>query len=245
MQLVSWNLNGLEDRHIDERTEAAMFQILLGVPLEKALVENFKPNTPDIILLQEVVERSYHAHVLPHLKAAGFSIYPQKISERSYFEVMATRLPVINYSQEKFEYSDQGRELSILELAKNDKKLTIMTAHMESMKPGSSMRTAQAKRILEKMNQSDTPCVFAGDTNLRESEWESLEPLNVKDAWESTGSLKKHKTTWQREKYKARYDRVWSCNLDVTEFTTFGYNKIPSIKEPSSDHRAIRLSFSL
>ena len=242
MQLVTWNLNGLEDRHIDERTEAAMFQMLLGVPLEKALVENFKPNTPDIILLQEVVERSYHAHILPHLQAAGFTVYPQQPSERSYFEVMATRLPVKSYSQEKFEYSDQGRELSILEL---DNKLTIMTAHMESMKPGSSMRLAQAKLILDKMNLSDTPCIFAGDTNLRQSEWESLEPLKVTDAWESTGSHKKHKTTWQREKYKARYDRVWANSLKVTEFTTFGHNKIPSIKEPSSDHRAIRLSFDI
>jgi endonuclease/exonuclease/phosphatase family metal-dependent hydrolase len=240
MQLVTWNLNGLEDRHIDERTEAAMFQMLLGVPLEKAMVENFKPNTPDIILLQEVVERSYHAHILPHLQAAGFTVFPQQPSERSYFEVMATRLPVKNYSQEKFEYSDQGRELSILEL---DNKLTIMTAHMESMKPGSSMRIAQAELILDKMNSSSTPSIFAGDTNLRQSEWKSLTPLKVVDAWESTGSHKKHKTTWQREKYKARYDRIWSRRLNVTEFTTFGHNKIPSIKEPSSDHRAIRLSF--
>ncbi len=242
MQLVTWNLNGLEDRHIDERTEAAMFQMLLGVPLEKAMVENFKSNTPDIIVLQEVVERSYHAHILPHLQAAGFTVYPQEPSERSYFEVMATRLPVQGYSHEKFEYSDQGRELSILTL-KN--KLTIMTAHMESMKPGSSMRIEQATHIIDTMNHFDSPCIFAGDTNLRQSEWESLKTNSVIDAWESTGSLKKHKNTWQREKYKARYDRVWTKDINTSTFSVFGGNKIPTVKEASSDHRAIRLTFEL
>ncbi len=242
MQLVTWNLNGLEDRHIDERTEAAMFQMLLGVPLEKAMLNDFKPNTPDIIVLQEVVERSYHAHILPHLQAAGFTVYPQQPSERSYFEVMATRLPVLDYSHEKFEYTDQGRELSVLKL---ENKLTIMTAHMESMKPGSSMRIEQAKLILDKMNQDNDPCIFAGDTNLRQSEWETLTPNVVVDAWQSSGSPKKHKITWQREKYKARYDRVWTKDIKITEFGVFGSNKIASLKEPSSDHRAIRLKFEL
>ncbi len=240
MQLVTWNLNGLEDRHIDERTEAAMFQMLLGVPLEKAMIENFKPNTPDIIVLQEVVERSYHAHVLPHLKAAGFSIYPQEISERSYFEVIATRLPVSSYNKVKFESTEQGRELSILQL---ENKLTIMTAHMESMKPGSSMRVEQAKFILGEMNKLSTPSIFAGDTNLRTSEWESLDIKDIIDAWEATGSIKKYKTTWQREKYQVRYDRVWTKHLNITGFEVFGGNKITTIKEASSDHRAIRVMF--
>ena len=75
MKLISWNLNGLDDRNLDVRTEAAMFQILLGAPIESAVIEGFKPNVPDIILLQEVVERSYHAHVMPHLKAAGFFVF--------------------------------------------------------------------------------------------------------------------------------------------------------------------------
>ena len=62
MKLSSWNLNGLEDLNMDMRTEAAMFQLLLGAPIESAFAEGFVANTPDIVLLQEVVERSYHAH---------------------------------------------------------------------------------------------------------------------------------------------------------------------------------------
>jgi endonuclease/exonuclease/phosphatase family metal-dependent hydrolase len=241
MQLITWNLNGLEDKHLDVRTEAAMFQMLLGAPLEKALKEGFKPNTPDIVLLQEVVERSYHAHIKTHFEAAGFTLYPQKPSERSYFEVIATRLPVVDFHYQSFDYSDQGRGLSSLKL----ENLTVMTAHMESMKPGSSMRLEQAKHILETMNASKTPCIFAGDTNLRKAEWESLNPDIVTDAWESTGSIKTHRFTWQMDAYKARYDRIWTKQVKVNKFEVFGGNKISSIKEASSDHKGIRLDFDI
>ena len=80
MKLVSWNLNGLEDRELDLRTESAMFQLLLGAPIEQAMQPGFKPNAPDVVVLQEVVERSYHAHVRPHLEAAGFTVYPTEPS---------------------------------------------------------------------------------------------------------------------------------------------------------------------
>lgn len=239
MKLVSWNLNGLEDKNLDVRTEAAMFQLLLGVPIEEAMVPNFKPDTPDIVLLQEVVSRTFHAHVVPHLSAAGFHIFPNTPSERSYFEVIAVRQPILESSYEKFSYTDQGRGLSTVKI--ND--LTIMTAHLESQKPGASMRVDQATDILKFMNDHKGACVFAGDTNLRKSEWKSLSPDNVIDAWETAGSIKKHKTTWQREKYKARYDRAWMKGLNVNSFETFGSKNTGGINERPSDHFGIRIDF--
>lgn len=239
MQLVSWNLNGLEDKHIDERTEAAMFQILLGAPIEKAMAENFKPNTPDIIVLQEVVERTFHAHIKPHLKAAGFHIYPDAPTERSYFEVIACRHPFTKSTYQNFSWSDQGRGLSTVQL---EDGLTIMTAHLESQKPGASKRIDQTKEILALMPQY-SPCIFAGDTNLRKEEWLRLEHGNVIDAWEAIGSPKNYQTTWKHEAYKARYDRVWTQGLKVESFETFGANKVLAINESSSDHKAMRVLF--
>ena len=160
-----------------------MFQILLGAPIEEAVVEGFKPNSPDIVLLQEVVDRSYHAHVMPHLKAAGFSVFPQQLPERSYFEVVAIRADKLDADYEAFEYSEQGRGLTKLRCD----DFNVMTAHMESMKPGKHMRVEQAKYILE-IKQKNGPCIFAGDTNLRKAEWESLEHGDVKDAWAEIGS---------------------------------------------------------
>ena len=240
MKLVSWNLNGLEDRNLDERSEAAMFQILLGAPIEQAVVKGFKPNSPDIILLQEVVERSYHAHVVPHLKAAGFAIFPPEIPERSYFEVVAVRGDKIDARYESFEDSDQGRGLTTIKCD----GFTVMTAHMESMKAGKHMRVAQAKLILEEM-QKQGPCIFAGDTNLRKAEWEKLDHGDVKDAWTEIGSPETHRMTWHYEQYKSRFDRAWLHQLDIQNFETFGKENIATINARPSDHLGLRVEFNL
>ena len=239
MKLVSWNLNGLEDRYLDERTEAAMFQLLLGAPIEEAVEEGFKPNSPDIILLQEVVERSYHAHILPHLKAAGFSLFPSEIPERSYFEVMAIRGDKIEAKYEPFEYSEQGRGLTTI-LCDG---FNVMTAHMESMKPGKHMRVEQAKYILDTMQER--PCIFAGDTNLRKVEWEKLDHGEVRDAWTEIGSPETHRMTWHYEQYKSRFDRAWLHKLNLKHFETFGKDNLPAINTRSSDHLGLRVEFGL
>ncbi|MEE9326680.1 MAG: endonuclease/exonuclease/phosphatase family protein [Cocleimonas sp.] len=240
MKLVSWNLNGLEDHNLDMRTEAAMFEILLGAPIEAAMTEGFKPDSPDIVVLQEVVKRTYHAHIVPHLKAAGFTIYPDKPSERSYFELVAVRNKIIESNYTPFEYSDQGRGLTQIKID----GLTIMTAHMESMKPGASMRVDQAQSVLDKMAKNN-PCIFAGDTNLRKSEWLSLKHAEVKDAWISVNSPKEHRTTWQQEKYKSRYDRVWTQNINIKSFKTIGKGQVALINERASDHYGVRVEFDI
>lgn len=240
MNLVTWNLNGLEDDNIDIRTETAMFQLLLGMPIEKAAITpNFKPNIPDIVVLQEVVPYTFHTHITPHLKAAGFTIFPEQPSERSYFEVIAVRHPIVESHYSTFSYTQQGRGLSTLSI----NKLTILTAHLESQKAGSSMRVDQAENILTIMNKHKGAIIFAGDTNLRNSEWEDLKPKQVKDAWETTGSAKKHKTTWQDTPYKARYDRVWHKNLEIKKFELFGTEKVMGIDHTPSDHYGIRVNF--
>lgn len=240
MKLVSWNLNGLEDHNLDMRTEAAMFEALLGAPIETIIAEGFKPSSPDIVVLQEVVERTYHAHIVPHLKAAGFTIYPDKPSERSYFELVAVRKNIIESVYTPFEYSDQGRGLTQIKID----GLTIMTAHMESMKAGATMRIDQAQSVLNKMAKNG-PCIFAGDTNLRKSEWLGLNHAEVKDAWLSVNSPKEHRTTWQRDKYKARYDRIWTQNVNIKHFETFGKGQVALINERASDHYGLRVEFEI
>ncbi len=238
MKLVSWNINGLEDRELDVRTESAMFQLLLGAPIEQAVLPDFKPNSPDIVLLQEVVERSYHAHVRPHLEAAGFTVYPTAPTERSYFEVVAVKSAILESSFIKFPWSEQGRGLSIVKV----EGLTIMTAHMESMKLGAKQRIDQGQFIIDLMEKSG-PCIFAGDTNLRKAEWKSINQGYVNDAWEYVGSVKKQFTTWKMNNYKARYDRVWVHDLPVKSFEVFGKEYIKQINARPSDHYGVRVEF--
>ena len=240
MKVISWNLNGLEDEGLDMRTEAAMFEILLGAPLEQAMRKDFKADMPDVVMLQEVVPRSYHAHIVPHLKRAGFHIFPETPSERSYFEVMATRQPILEASYTAFDYSDQGRGLSTIAI----EGLTLLTAHMESQKPGSPMRIDQANSIITQMENCNTPCLFAGDTNLRKREWQSLKKHSISDAWEAAGSPKQHKTTWQNKPHKARYDRAWAHKLAINSFHTIGTKRVKGLQMRPSDHRGIRIEFS-
>ena len=239
MKVISWNLNGLEDEGLDMRTEAAMFEMLLGAPLEQAMVKGFKPNMPDAIMLQEVVPRTFHAHIVPHLKRAGFHIFPEKPSERSYFEVIATRQSILESAYTAFEYSDQGRGLSTLKI----EGLTLMTAHMESQKAGSTMRIEQAKTIIKHMQHCKMPCLFAGDTNLRKKEWQAVETNGIEDAWSASGSPKQHKTTWENKPYKARYDRAWLKDIKIKQFETFGRETVKGLKMHPSDHRGIRIVF--
>lgn len=238
MKLVTWNLNGLEDRNLDVRTESAMFQLLLGAPIEQVMSGGFKPDTPDIVLLQEVVPRTFHAHVVPHLKAAGFTIYPDAPSERSYFEVIAVRSPILETSYIPFSYTRQGRGLSKVCID----GLTILTAHLESEKQGASRRKDQAAWVLEQMNTSEA-CIFGGDTNLRKSEWDSLNSEKINDAWESAGSPKVHHATWEQHPYKGRYDRVWTQGLNIKKFETLGTKHVQGIDERPSDHRGVKVVF--
>jgi len=240
LKLVSWNLNGLEDEHIDMRTEAAMFQILLGAPIEAAIAPDFTPNTPDIVLLQEVVERTYFAHLKPHFQAAGFTLFPNEPGIRSYFEVVAVRQKVLDFNQEPFSYSQQGRELTTIKLD----GLTVMTSHLESMKPGKHERIDQAQFVIDQMSKLG-PCVFAGDTNLRKEEWEGLNHGNIIDAWSNAGKPKRHKITWQEEQRSSRFDRVWAHQVGVKSFETFGKEKVPTLDVRPSDHYGLRVELDL
>ena len=241
MKLVSWNLNGLEDENLDLRTEAAMFHILLGAPIEQLMQAGFTPDMPDIVMLQEVVPRTFHAHVAPHLKKAGFQLFPEQLSERSYFEVIATRQPIKQGRYIPFDWSDQGRGVCMI---KTD-GLTLMTAHMESGKSGASMRIDQAQQILDLM-MNHKPCIFAGDANLRKTEWRRIKakaPNDIQDAWEAVGAPGEYKTTWRNKSYNARYDRAWTCGLRVTSFKTFGAEKVRGAGQRASDHLGIHVSF--
>ncbi|MEZ4321250.1 MAG: endonuclease/exonuclease/phosphatase family protein [Myxococcota bacterium] len=239
MHLVSWNLNGLEDENLDVRTEAALTEILLGGDMMALLASGRPPDLPDVVVLQEVVERTYVAHVVPHLRAAGFALVPPEPPARGYFEVAAVRGTAIRLARwVPFPRTGQGRALLELQLANG---LTVMTAHLESLKPGGPVRMEQAQFVLERLRRAG-PAVFAGDTNLRNAEWDSLDSEGVEDAWRATGAVKADRDTWGR----ARYDRVWGAGgVRFTGFRRLGTDDVPEIGEPPSDHVGLRVSFEV
>jgi len=238
MDLVTWNLNGLAEKNLDPRTEAALSEILLGGDLTALLETGRPPALPDVIVLQEVVERTFHAHVLPHLRAAGFTVLPAQLPARNYFEIVAVRSPVREARWVPFERSGMGRMLLEVELQSG---LTVCTAHLESLKPSGPVRMEQARFVLERL-VARGPAVFAGDTNLREAEWAQIQRDEVADAWVEAGSPAADRPTWGR----ARYDRVWCTGgLRVTGFRRIGVANVPELGEPPSDHVGLRLSLEV
>ena len=231
MHLTSWNLYGLSDTHLDVRTEAAMMRLLLGGPVTDVLTGLRAPaRPPDVVCLQEVTARPLAAHIRPHLEAAGFTVFPATPRPREHFEVIASRLPIVDAEVCPLPRTRYGRERVTVELD----GIVVHTAHLDSLKDGGRERTAQVADILARMTR---PSVFLGDMNLRDAE---VPPLgDAVDAWEAVGRPAAHKATYGR---RMRFDRAYVHGLEVLAFETFGGETVEPIGEPASDHLGISLT---
>lgn len=244
IKLLSWNVEGLRDQDIDMRSEAIVFRSVLGMPLEAVDEESGDESSPpDFMFFQEVTDRMLQAHFGPHLTKMGFTVFPQASASRSYFEVMAVRQPwkVISAEVSPFTTTEMGRELLTAEV-EGPIPLKLMTSHLESLREGKVARLAQMDE-LHRALVGDGLSIFAGDTNLREKEWQKLKKgsFSGTDAFEAFGSPKEAKSTWRTRdhKIKARYDRMWtSKQVGIESFNTSFYDEL-------SDHAAVEVEFSV
>ena len=237
MRVLSWNLFGLEPDQLDVRTEAALFIALLGGRPEDVLDGRPLP-PPDVLMFQEVVDRTFHAHLRPHLAAAGYTLIPAAPPEREYFEVLAVRAPAVVLDSDALQLeSDMGRTLLVATARRDGVTWLLMTAHLESLSSGAPLRMEQARFVLELLGNHDGPAVFGGDTNLRMDEAASLGvPL---DAWEASGSDPAARWTWSKRSYRARYDRIWGRGVLFSGFRCLGTDPVTPDGQPPSDHLGI------
>jgi endonuclease/exonuclease/phosphatase (EEP) superfamily protein YafD len=236
MRVLTWNLFGLSNEHLDVRTEAAMFIALLGGPPEEVFDQR-PPPPPDVVLFQEVVDRTFHAHLRPHLSAAGYTIVPSAPRPREYFEVVALRAPFVVVGHEILELdSGQGRELVEVTAERDGQRWLLMTAHLESLRSGSRLRTAQASFVLERLRAHPGPAIFGGDTNLRVEEADRLGVLP--DAWEACGEPAAERWTWGGSSggRRARYDRIWGRGVRFSGIRCIGRGPVTAIGQTPSDH---------
>lgn len=239
LTVVTWNLFGLEERHLDERTEAACFHLLMERP-------------PDVLLFQEVVDRSLRAHLLPHLRAAGFAVAPsQPVADSSYYGLVAVGPALTPEAawRRPFPGSRMGRALLGIDAAWGDRKVRVCTAHLESLKPGAAQRQAQTRAVVEAMGEADDLVVFGGDTNLREDVGAILSDGGVSDVWEAMGSPRSSALTWwapghARPRSGPRFDRVWVGPGWVPEALEAGDGP-PVAGGRISDHRYLRATLAV
>lgn len=222
----TWNVNCLEESRLDERTEAACFSVFL------------RPDPPDVLLLQEVNARTWHAHWKHHLQAAGYYVMPPDptgVTESEYFVLAAVRGTPTRATFSRFYGSGMGRGLLVVEF----NGWMFCTAHLESGRGASDERVSQLTQVCARMRTFDGPAVFAGDTNLRVEEEERVRGLaELTDAWVACGSKKAQRATWLGGKVGARFDRVLARGATPTSFARMGVEPLPGLGR-ISDHVAL------
>lgn len=207
LSLVTWNLNGLEPRDLDARTEAACLHLLL------------RDDPPDVVAVQEVVDRTWHAHLLPHFSHAGYAALPGR-ADSEYWCALFVRgaLRVEGATLERLPDSGQGRALLEATVTWEGQRTWIATGHLESLRSGAPTRKRQLHHVLDRLEDPARVgrAVFAGDTNLRDAEVAEVaaaRELPVLDAWEQVGT-KATRDTWRapgsggRRGRGFRFDRV-------------------------------------
>lgn len=249
LRLITWNLNGLDPADLDVRSEAACLRLLL------------RPDPPHVVLLQEVVRRSWHAHLKHHFHAAGFAPWPADPTDTQseYFTVLliARSLRIVRGGVSPFPGSQMGRCLAWAQVAWGEGRLWLGSAHLESGTAASTERTQQLSEVVARLLDPDggDAAIFGGDTNLRRSEEGAVARLGeVEDAWRAYGAPTADRVTWPSDGYPgaprwgrnqgARFDRVLSRGLEVRAFSLIG-RSAPGLRGPPSDHLGIEVEVDL
>jgi tyrosyl-DNA phosphodiesterase 2 len=246
LELLTWNLNGLDEAALGPRVEAAVQDVLLGSRLEALLAAGAAPRPPpQVVVFQEVTRAMFHALLRPHLEKAGFTLHPGAPPDRTYFELGAVRAParVLEHRAEPLDRSQYGRWQHALRLEHAGATWRVLHAHLDSgpEKATSAIREAQVRALAQQLEGGGA--VFAGDTNLRDAEWRrAREGLALVDAWEAAGSDPSARFTWIGGHRKARFDRVWvTPDVEVRRFELVGDRPVAPGGAPPSDHLGVRV----
>lgn len=253
-RLMTWNIDGLDERNQQERTRAVCDTIL--------------KLTPDIVFLQEVVP------VTHGILVSRLSSKYQIIAGGDYGYFVCT---LVKKSSECKVTKSEIQEFSNTKMLRNLLKvkasykclyLSLMNSHLESTSAGARERLAQFQQALAELQSQDKDrvAIFGGDTNLRDKEVAGMGglPGGVLDLWEASGADPKTKFTWDvtandnldwtsgRFKPKIRFDRLFlrpaaghASNLSIRSFELIGKERLPSCDRFPSDHWGIMCDFDI
>lgn len=249
LRVLTWNLNGLESARLDSRMEKACIEMVLGVTLRQAMEGAASPPLPHVFCLQEVIRRVHIDKLRRHLGAAGFSLFPAEPPEREDYALIAARPPwtMVHSEYVPFEHSKFARGYTETHLrSESGREAFVLTAHMESLRSGSDDRTSQTLQIdarLMERADGERPAIFAGDTNLRESEFAAARAKGclLRDVFDLAKRPRAHTHTWWPEGSRRghRFDRIWLDPISTGALVDFRTRRRPKL----SDHAALEASF--
>ena len=210
LRLLSWNIDGLDEKNTNERTEEVCRIILL--------------KRPHLVFLQEIVgstqailvQRLGHVYSLFVNPAPLAHYYPVILINHKCGEI------VVNGRLNVFEFpgTSMGRHLLQMNVTFHGVSLHAITTHLESMKDYSAERKRQLKICFDEVVKQGKICIFGGDLNVRDKELKDQIPEHTVDVWQACGSAKEEEFTWDmsvnnnlsmegRFKPKMRFDRLY------------------------------------
>lgn len=255
IKLLTWNIDGLDDTHLMERTQY--------------IVDLIYDYTPDIIFLQEVISIS-HKLLYSQLQVL-YNIIPAADPPHMYYNVIFYKKDTLTLSKNpstvQFMDSNMGRHYIHSEFKVNETTLTlnVINSHLESTKDPipSEIRRKQLTIINDVISNFTNPCIFGGDLNLRDHEVikVNLSPTLV-DVWNACGKPENHRYTWDTSENnnlganftaRLRFDRLYlhtpvpsagisNAILQPCSFQLVGKERLPS-GHFASDHWGILAEF--
>ncbi|EFP02767.1 hypothetical protein CRE_28560 [Caenorhabditis remanei] len=242
INVMSWNIDGLDGRSLATRM--------------KAVAQIVKSVNPDILFLQEVVDRDLGP--IDKLQSL-YKIYYSNRGCQYYTAILVSKMfEVEKHDVIHFQNSGMYRTLQIVEGSIGGIKVFLLNTHLESTREHRGQRCAQFSFCMDKCEEilaQNPGCFlfFGGDLNLRDEEVSRI-PNGILDAWVSAGSDTKTKFTWDTYRNdnkqgfynaKMRFDRLyWHGPLNKVQFSLEGRQRIRSCLCFPSDHWAISATFS-
>ena len=251
LKVLSWNIDGLDGRDIQTRTEA--------------VCDFIAAKKPDIVYLQEVVPKTMG--IIGSKLDSSYEGYTAHSPPAHYYPAILVRKSTIRVQGSleclDFPRSSMGRHLLQLPVKFSDLELQLMTSHLESMKDYGRERKDQLRSAFEIMKelQASKICIFGGDLNVRDNEVRSVGlPEKTVDVWEACGSAEEEKYTWDvsendnlnwpyGNKPKLRFDRVYLSPSDgklrPKSFSLVGKERLPHCSWFPSDHWGLWMEFGI
>ncbi|XP_002732161.1 tyrosyl-DNA phosphodiesterase 2-like [Saccoglossus kowalevskii] len=247
LKLLTWNIDGLDNKNITERT--------------KTVCSIIKRESPDVVYLQEVIVETF-AYIETMCSPTYIAI---PANSEQYFTTILlrkSRISLLAHKIIEFPTTKMYRNLLTVKARFRDIDLLLMTSHMESMKNHSHERKTQLTTVLKHMSEADaaTAVIFGGDTNLRDYEITQIGglPDSIGDVWQMCGSPEDAQFSWDITKNdnldmpfkpKCRFDRLFlrqgcSSKLLPQMFMFVGTERLPCGRF-ASDHWGILCEFKI
>ena len=254
LKLLSWNIDGLDERDLRERSEYVCQVVLL--------------KRPHVVFLQEVVDASWGPVIIAKLSRC-YNCYCAPNPPQHYYNAILvlkdTKVTVAESGLTVHDFrSRMGRHLLQLSIQFAGVDVTVMTSHLESLKDYGEERIRQLKVVFEKMielQKVNKISIFGGDLNIREAELRKAKvPDKFVDVWEACGKQKVHQYSWDvtendnlnwphPNRPKARYDRVFLSPADgalkPVNFELIGKMRLTECGRFASDHWGLWMEFQV